>query len=289
MILIDGPPRTYKEDAGGRAPRGLGCSPQRPGRPLHRPGRTRASRLQRYARPPRAPCAPPRRRRGPGRGRRPAPRPRTARTSSRARKSWSWWPMSRWAAGSSSSKTRGSWARPRARVASWRSPAESVARRRLARCSMPGLAQGAGDGLLVARGEPAEGPTMRIAAEGDAVAHREVSGPSSRRRRGREPCATASLGHSESGRPWNRTWPDAGARSPARVRTRVDLPAAFGPTTARASPARSSRLTSSSTAGRPRSTRRFRAPRARPPGPPRSRSSPPLVGTQGHEKVRRTQ
>ena len=64
------------------------------------------------------------------------PTPRR-RTSSSMRKSWSWWPMSRWAAGSSSSSTRGSCARPRASVASWRSPAESVPSRRSARAAMP--------------------------------------------------------------------------------------------------------------------------------------------------------
>ncbi len=111
-----------------------------------------------------AACAPPRR----GRARRSwitASTPTPARrTSSSTRKSCSWWPMSRWAAGSSSSSTRGSCARPRASVVELPLARGERAQPARGQVGDAGARERARDRGLVLRGEGPERPAVRVAA-----------------------------------------------------------------------------------------------------------------------------
>ena len=143
-----------------------------------------------------------------------------------------------------------------------------------------GLPEGAGDGGAVLVREGRERPAVRVAAEGDAV----LDGDAVRRfvlggDEGdtlREPRAAA---RPRAAGPRGGPRPAPGARSPARVRTRVDLPAAFGPTRARPRrPGARGRRRAARSAGRARPTgRASRAPR----------SSPSLLTAQGEEEVGR--
>ena len=79
--------------------------------------------------------------------------------------------------------------------------------------------------------ERPERAAVRIAAERHALRDRSARpGPPPRDVTSASARASASRGHSASGRPQSRTSPAAGSSRPASARTSVDLPAAFGPT-----------------------------------------------------------
>ena len=165
--------------------------------------------------------------------------------------------MSRWAAGSSSSRTRGSWrqpARERGELALAGGERRAASRPRGPRCPS---ARARARRRCRPLGQRPERPAVRVAAEPRRALRRSARpAPSSSERHERHGAGAARRARqSASARSRSRTSPAATGSSPASARTSVDLPAAFGPTTRAPLPRAASRLTSMEDGRDPRATR----------------------------------
>ena len=162
-----------------------------------------------------------------------------------------WWARSRKAVGSSSSSTRGSCARARAKKTRRRSPPERASTRRPARwrrsqaASAPSTAPRSSRPATPSSPWCAERPIITTSRTVKGQSRRGSCGTSAQTR------ATRRRGAACGSKPASRTVPADGASSPATSRISVDLPAPLGPSSPTNSPSRAEKETPSTATREP--------------------------------------